>query len=374
MSWPKPEIISLNPPDKPRRWFWIALFAAFFIITTLFLIASWGDNDYFSSLSFWLIAIVVPFVFGSVALSIRFYLYGLAQEHFDIWQQEQQQIDGNWQEWAMSSASIIASYWITPNALDETAILCNRVELPMQCDKVLEFDDNKPDHEHYFDELFYRFVEPINKLPDNTPIAITVYSSSQSYTALDNTIEAIYRRHKINKPYSLTHQTSAYAQLEQITDVIDTPQRAVQLIIVNNLQSKGSAFLAALLLADKQFEADADQLLVESNLLRPMVSDNIAAATQQMAEMQPGLAGVAQLWYANVDKAKQIEIAKGLSDHGVSPDGINALDSLAGQQTDLAYWSLLALGNKLVKQSQQDILLVTSSQGQYLFSVLTRAD
>ncbi|WP_392552161.1 hypothetical protein RHO14_12020 [Orbus wheelerorum] len=374
MSWPKPEIIPLTRPDKPRRWFWICVFLTLFIITAAFLIASWGDNNYFASLSFWLIAILAPFIAGGVALSIRFYLYGLAQERFDIWQQEQGKIDNNWQDWAMSSAGIMLSYWITPNELTATKILVDRVSLPVQIDKVLPFDDDEFEYEHYFEDLFYSFVEPLSQLPDNTKIAITLYSSSESYSYFDDMIHTIYQRCKINKPYSITHHLSVGTQAEQIAEIIDNPQYEVQLIIANNLLSKGSAFLGALLLVDKPLLPKVDKSLIESNLLRPMVTTNIDEAVKQMAEIQPAIKDVSQLWCANLDKSNEIEIVKALAVHHISPDSINTLDSLAGQQTDLAYWSLLTLGNQLVKQSQQNILLATTSQGKYLFSVLTHDD
>jgi len=372
MSWPKPETIALKPPCKPIRWRWICLFTALFIITAIFLLMSWGDDNYFLSLSFWLLIIFVPFIIGSVALSIRFYLYGLAQERFDIWQQEQDNIDDNWQNWAMFSTSVISSYWVTPNELVAEKIISDGADLPVQIDQVLSFDSNRFEYQNYFEDLFNRFVEPLSKLPDNTRLSITLYFSPQSYCHLDDIINRAYRRCEINQPYSITHHLSTSANVGQIAEIIDNPQSDVQLIIVNNLISKGSAFLAALLLVDKQLVVDKST--VESFLLRPMVTTNIDEAAEQMAEMQPAIKSASQLWYANLDKPKENEITKILSDHDISPDNIYSLDSIAGKQTDLAYWSLLAMGNQLVKQSQQTILLVTISQGKYLFSVLTDAD
>lgn len=371
--WPKPEVIPIFPPSKPLRWVWMVIFAALFIITGLFLILSWGDNHYFNSLSFWLMLILVPAIVGSVALSIRFYLYGLAQERFDIWQQEQNRVDYNWQDWAMSGTHIITSSWILPNELTATKILLDRTNLPVIIDKALEFDDDQLDYEHYFEDLFFHLASPLSSLPDHLKVVITVYSSAESFSYLDDIIYTTYRRSKIKQSHTVQHQLTPYTQIDKIIELIDNPQYDLQLLIINNLVSKGSAYFSAILMIDEQLYSEFDNpMLLESTVLRPMAHNNISVAIAQIAEMQPAILDVQQLWCANLDKQQEIEIVKQLAEHNISLESINYLDSLVGKQTDLAYWSLLSLGNQLVKQTKQTILLATSSQGDCILSVLTK--
>lgn len=372
MPWPKPEITLINPPLKPKRLVWIAVFAVLLIITGTLLILMWSDNRYFSAVSFWVMLILVPALIGSIALSLRFYQYGIAQEHFEIWQQEQALIEDNWQEWAMRSVRVMGSYWITPNELTAASIIFDLKNLPVQIEKVLAFENDEQDDEPYFEDLFYSMAQSINQLPNCQKMTITVYSSPESYAYLDDTIAVVSRRCQIKPRYTFKQQISQHVALNDIIQLIDNPSDEPHLLIMNNLRSHGSAFLGAILIVDEQLlDPDLAQM-VESHLLRPMETDDITDGIHQMVEMQPALSGVTQLWCANLDKAHEIEIAKQLAEHNISPKAIHFLDSIAGQQTDLAHWSLLALGNQLVKQTNESLLLASKSNGQFLFSVLTK--
>lgn len=371
MSWSKPRITPMAPPNKPNRRFWVGSIFSLFIIMLFSLMGLLRDSRYLTSLFFWLTAIIVPLLIGCIALSIRYYVYGLAKERFDIWERESNKINDKWQDWAMSYVNIIDSYWSTPNKLTATKIISDRQNLPLQIGKVLSFND-KLDLEYYFDDLFYNLADALNQLPGEQPILITLYSSPESYRHLDDVIYTTYHRSQINKSFSLVHQMVSRSDIEKIIKLIDNPSPTAQpqLIIINDLLSKGSAFLSALLLAEPKMYAEIGQPKINIKFLRPMATDSISDAIEQMTEMQPAIKDIAQLWCANLDNKQEICIAKTLADHEISPDEINFLDSLVGQQTDLAYWSLISLGTQLVKQQQKNILLATLSQEQYLFSVL----
>lgn len=373
--WPKPDVIPILPPSKPKRWVWIMTFIVLFAITAIFLILSWGDENYFNSLSFWLVLIMLPATLGSVALSIRFYFYGLAQERFDIWQQEQKQVNDNWQDWAMSGTHVIASAWYTPNELTASKILLQRQNLAVQIDKVLAFGDEQRDYAHSFEDVFYQLSSPLNQLPDNIKVAITIYSSLESYSYLDDIVFKAYQQSSIKQPYTLQHQLTPTVHIEKVIDLIDNPDHTLQLLVFNNLKSSCSAFFSAILIIGEPLLSQFGSQLsieLESKIIRPMIAKDISAAIGQMAQMQPALLDVKQLWCANLNKQQEVEIVKQLAQQNISLDNINYLDSIAGKQNDLAYWSLLSLGSQLVKQSQQTLLLATSHQDECIFSVLSK--
>ena len=102
MSWPKPNMINtLKPPVKLHGNRWVVFFIVLIIITGILLAFMWTDNDYFSQWKFWVSVLFISTVISGVALSIRLYLYGLAQEEYEIWKQEQNNIEQNSQMWAM---------------------------------------------------------------------------------------------------------------------------------------------------------------------------------------------------------------------------------------------------------------------------------
>ncbi|XKM12791.1 hypothetical protein RCS94_07105 [Orbaceae bacterium ac157xtp] len=371
MTWPKPEVELFKLPKAPLLWVWMVGFGVTFIITAITLVLNWSDDNYLSSATFWLLLIFIPVLIVGFALSVRAYQHGLSLQRYTIWQQEQDKIDQNWQNWAMNYADIVSSYWVTPNELSSIKILFDGQNLPIQHNKILEFDRDGFEYERYFTALFYNFVDEINTLPNHINIAITIYSSTESYDGLDEVVQRVCQNCKVKNSYTISHKTTPYVQLEKINDLIDYSQDEMQILIINNLFSKESAFLVGLLLIDEEYSQQIEKLRIGSHLLRPMVTTDLPAAIKQMAKMQPAIKEVSQLWCANLDKAQEVTIAKLLSESGISPENINFLDSIAGKQSDLAYWALLALGNQLVMQTQENILLVTKSQDKFLFTVLT---
>lgn len=371
--WPKPNVTtSIEPPHKPRKNVWVAIYCVLFIVTGLFLMFRWKGEDYFSSISFWLILILFPIISGSVALSARFFLYGLAQEKFDIWQQEKNRVDCNWQDWAMEGINILASYWTNPNDLTAAKVIFDRQNLAATRDVALAYNAKEFEFQYYFEELFYNIKLPLSELSDDISVSITVYSSPDSYCYLDDTIHATYKKCRIRNPYTLQHKLATHAQINKIVSLIDEPKHEIDLIIINNASSTGSAFLSAILLLNEQLITDIGaKVTIESKLLRPMFSDDIDAAISQMHEMQPAISETQQIWFANLTKEQEIKAIMQLASHNISLNHFDYLESVAGKQTDLAYWSLLSLGSQLVKHQKQTILIVTMSQEEYLLSVMT---
>lgn len=371
MSWPKPNVINtLKPPIKLHTGRWGLFFTALFFIVGIVLAIIWPNNNFSSQWVFWASVIVIPTVIGGVAVSIRLYLYGLAQEEYEIWQHEQKQIEQNWHMWAMQSLVVLDSYYVLPNHLTAKKILTDSTNLTTEINNTLTFDE-KFEFSDYVEDLFFSMRQLLSKLPVTDRVNITIYSSPEAYNYIDDEINNAYRTAKIEQPYTLSHQLISHANIEKLTEWIDTPQPVLQLIIVNNSISSGTAFLCGFLLMDKQHYRDLNLDVAKSEILRPMTTMDVLAGIKQMVDMQAEIRGVNQLWFANLDNKQEVDILKQLTDLNISPQQTYKLENLAGNQTELSYWLSLALGCEMITTTKQNNLITAMSQNQWLFSVVT---
>lgn len=374
MSWPKPNVINtLKPPVKLNTRRWGLFFTALFFIMGIVMAIIWPNNDFASQWTFWAGVTVIPTVIGGIAVSIRLYLYGLAQEEYEIWQHEQKQIEQNWQMWAMQSLVVLDSYYVLPNHLTAKKILTDSVNLTTEINNSLTFDE-KFEFSSYVEELLFSVSQLLSNLPVSDPINILVYSSPEAFNYFDDEINHAYRKAKIAQPYTLSHQLMPYANVEKLTDWIDTPQPNLKLIIVNNMVSSGTAFLCAFLVMDKQYYQDLNIDIAKCEILRPMTTTDLLTGINQMVNMQPAIRQINQLWFSNLDNKQEIDITKNLTDLKISPQQMYKLENLAGNQTELSYWLSLALGCEMITTTKQNNLITAMSQNQWLFSVVAASN
>jgi hypothetical protein len=371
MSWPLPKVIdTLKPPVKLHYGRWLLFFIILLFITAITLAFIWPNNDYTKQWPFWVSIIFIPSMISGIAISIRFYLYGLAQEKYEIWQHEQKHITQNWQAWAMKSLVVIDSYYHLPNQITTQQILTDSSNLAIQLNKSLAFDEALKFNQH-MEDLFFSIRHRLSTLPATQLINITVYSSNEAYDYIDDDINLAYRVAKIEQPYTLSHQMMPYANPEKLTEWIDSTETGLQLVIINNTISSGSAFLSAFLLMNKQQYLDLAIDIAQSEILRPMITDDIVIGMNQMVEMQTATREINQLWYANLDNKQEVNIQKQLAELNIYPEQVYTLESLAGNQTQLSYWLLLALGCEMITKTKQNNLITARKQNQWLFSVMT---
>ena len=371
MSWPKPKVIdTLKPPVKLHLGRWFLFFIVLIFITGIILALMWPNNDYSKQWTFWAGTIFIPSMIGGIAIGIRFYLYGLAQEEYEIWQHEQKHIAQNWQAWAMKSLVVIDSYYHLPNQISIQQLLKGNADLENQINKSLAFNDIVKFYQH-IEDLFFSIRHQLSIIPVTEHINITVYSSNDAYNYVNDDIHRAYSAANIVQPYTITHQAMPSANLDKLTDWIDSPQTDLQLVIINNTISSGTAFLCAFLLMNKQHYLDLAIDIARSEILRPMVTDDLSIGINQMVEIQPAINQINQLWINSLDLKQEVNITKHLTELNISPKQIYKLESLAGNQTELSYWLSLALGCEMITKTKQNNLIAAKSQNQYLFSVVT---
>ncbi len=371
MSWPKPKVMdTLKPPVKLHLERWFLFFIVLIFITGIILALMWPNNDYSKQWTFWAGTIFIPSMIGGIAIGIRFYLYGLAQEEYEIWQHEQKHIEQNWQAWAMKSLVVLDSYYLLPNQISIQQLFSGSADLENQINKSLAFNDTVELHQR-IEDLFFSIHHQLSIIPVTEPINITVYSSNDAYNYVDDDIHQAYKTVKIVQPYTLTHQIMPSANPDKLTEWIDSTQTGLQLVIINNTISSGTAFLCAFLLMDKQHYLDLAIDIAKSEILRPMVTDDLFVGVNQMVEIQPAINKINQLWINNLDFKQEVNITKHLAELNISPEQIYKLESLAGNQTELSYWLSLALGCEMITKTKQNNLIAARSQNQWLFSVVT---
>lgn len=371
MSWSKPNITNIvNPPVKLNRGRWSIFFGVFTVVTAFFLAKIWPNDNYATQWTYWLGVGFFPTVIGGGALSVRLYLYGLAQEKYDIWQHEHKNVEQNWQNWAMRSAVVMNSFYILPNKITTHEILNNESNLEAQINKSLVFDG---DFEliHNLEDIFKSMSEIISKLSSKTTINITIYSSFESYEYIDEVLDKAYRNSGISHAYKLTHFTENKSNIELISDLIDNSESVVELIIINNTQSKATAFLAGFLLLNHPESENIDMKNAEAKILRPMIDEDLSVGIKQMSEMQTAIKQVNQLWFVNLEIEQEAEITKQLVNQHVTSEKQYKLEKFAGNQADLSYWLALAIGCEMIKTTNQNNLIATKKQNQWLFSVVT---
>lgn len=370
MSWPKPKVLNpLKPPLKLHRGRWYLFFIVLSFITTILLIIIWPNESYSSQWIFWISATIIPTTITGIAVSIRLYIYGLAQEEYEIWQLEQKNIDENWKNWAMKSLVILDSYYVLPNHLTVKDILNNGVNLPSKINKSLEFGDEF-NIKIYLEEVFLSLSKLLPELSEKETININIYTSLESSPLLEEDINNAYQTAKLPWKYKLSQHISDNVNAEILQEMIDDSQTSLQLVIINNTISLNSAFLCAFLGTSKQHYQDLGINSAKVEILRPMVATELDNAIGQMIDMQHAIKQVKQVWFTNVEKKQQVEILTLLADQKISLDNQINLDSFIGNQTGLSYWLSLAMGCEMVMLTNQNNLMTAYSHNKWLLSNL----
>ena len=371
MSWPKPRVVNpLKPPLKLHRSRWYLFFIVLSFITTILLIIIWPNESYSSQWIFWISATIIPTTITGIAVSIRLYIYGLAQEEYEIWQLEQKNIDENWKNWAMKSLVILDSYYVLPNHLTVKDIINNGVNLPSKINKSLEFGDEF-NIKIYLEEVFLSLSKLLPELSEKETININIYTSLESSPLLEEDINNAYQTAKLPWKYKLSQHISDNVNAEILQEMIDDSQTSLQLVIINNTISLNSAFLCAFLGTSKQHYQDLGINSAKVEILRPMVATELDNAIGQMIDMQHAIKQVKQVWFTNVEKKQQVEILTLLADQKISLDNQINLDSFIGNQTGLSYWLSLAMGCEMVMLTNQNNLMTAYSHNKWLLSILT---
>ena len=371
MSWPKPKVLNpLKPPLKLHRGRWYLFCIVLSFITTILLIIIWPNESYGSQWIFWISATIIPTTITGIAVSIRLYIYGLAQEEYEIWQLEQKNIDENWKNWAMKSLVILDSYYVLPNHLTVQDILNNSVNLPTKINKSLEFGDEF-NIKIYLEEVFLSLSKLLPELSEKETININIYTSLESSPLLEEDINNAYQTTKLPWKYKLSQHISDNVNAEILQEMIDDSQTSLQLVIINNTISLNSAFLCAFLGTSKQHYQDLGINSAKVEILRPMVATELDNAIGQMIDMQHAIKQVKQVWFTNVQKKQQVEILTLLADQKISLDNQINLDSFIGNQTGLSYWLSLAMGCEMVMLTNQNNLMTAYSHNKWLLSILT---
>ena len=370
MSWPKPKVLNpLKPPLKLHRGRWYLFYIVLSFITTILLIIIWPNESYGSQWIFWISATIIPTTITGIAVSIRLYIYGLAQEEYEIWQLEQKNIDENWKNWAMKSLVILDSYYVLPNHLTVQDILNNSVNLPTKINKSLEFGDEF-NIKIYLEEVFLSLSKLLPELSEKETININIYTSLESSPLLEEDINNAYQTTKLPWKYKLSQHISDNVNAEILQEMIDDSQTSLQLVIINNTISLNSAFLCAFLGTSKQHYQDLGINSAKVEILRPMVATELDNAIGQMIDMQHAIKQVKQVWFTNVEKKQQVEILTLLADQKISLDNQINLDSFIGNQTGLSYWLSLAMGCEMVMLTNQNNLMTAYSHNKWLLSIL----
>ncbi|MCX8649473.1 hypothetical protein J3U21_02575 [Gilliamella sp. B2776] len=370
MSWPKPEVLNpLKPPLKLNRGRWYLFFIVLIFITAILLMSIWPNENYGSQWIFWISAIIIPTIITGIAVSIRLYIYGLAQEEYEIWQLEQKNIEENWQNWAMKSLIILDSYYILPNHLTVQDILSNIENIPMKVNKSLEFGDDFNIHLS-LEEIFLSLRKLLPEIPEKEIINIHIYSSFESNVFLDEDIHNAYQTAQLPWEYKLSQHLSDNVNAEILQEMIDDSQAALHLVIINNTVSLNSAFLCAFLGISQQHYQELGINGAKVEILRPMIATQLDNAINQMTDMQLAIKQVKQLWIANMENKKQVEMVTQLADQKITPTNLIKLDSLIGNQTALSFWLSLAMGYEMVLLTNQNNLMTAYSHDKWLLSIL----
>lgn len=373
MSWPKPNITNIvRPPVQLNRGRWGLFITALAIISSFILAKAWPNDSYASQWTYWVGVAFFPTLIGGSAFSIRLYLYGLAQEKYDIWQDEQKKVEQNWQKWAMKSLLVLDSAYVIPDEITASSILENGSNLHSKINKSLKFKD-KSELTSAFDNIFCSMSDAISILPSKANINISLYMPFDSYENIDREIARAYRNSGIKHDYNLNYMIDTVPNIEKIAEWIDSPQPMIELIIINNTQSSASEFLAAFLLVNNAQYQDLEIKKAKAQILRPMIDEELPIAIKQMVEMQPAIKQVSHLWFVNLDNKQETEINKQLVNQSVEPEQLYGLEKFVGKQTELSYWLALAMSSEMINKTKRNNLIATRNQNQWLFSVVTLA-
>ncbi|MWN90840.1 hypothetical protein GQ597_09025 [Gilliamella sp. Pra-s65] len=371
MSWPKPTIIDAIKAPKPlHAGRWLCFFIILALITSVILALIWSDKNYFSQWAFWFSIVFISVAIGSIAISVRLYLYGLAQEKYEIWQHEQKHIEQNWQEWAMQSLIILDSFYVLPNQLDLNDIWENNESFTSRINKSLAFDSTF-DLSKNIEDLFFSMRDMLLLLPTKDPINVTVYSLPESYGLIEKDINDAYRSAKITQPYVFSHHIIADVDIDKLMELIDSSKSSIELIIINNTASSEGAFLCSFLLIDKVYYQDLAINIGKSEVLRPMITSDMPLGVQQMVEMQSKIHQVKQLFLANLDNNQRLNIIKQLAEQKISLELICQLENYVGNQQKASYWLTLALACDITTKTKQNNLIAVMQQNRWLLSVVT---
>lgn len=378
--WPKTDIANLPAPNPIRPWNWIII-TVLVVVCVLFFMLFITPVSVNNNTLFIVILSCITLFFTGLLFSVRIFIYGLDKEKVEIWDERIKYYDKQWQEWSMQSLAVLESVVITPQNLSVDDLLKNQGQLHFSANEIFSF--SKTNHRFYLDcyeWIFTNLYDSLDQIDDNYALTVILLNSHKQQFKQQKLIEDVYKHFGFNLPLKFHYQSTVRTEQNDINQLIDNEEPALYLIIADNVQSTdSSAFISALLLANKSLYSNIPNLPIQSYVLRPMQTnrDEFPMAIKQMHEVQPSFNHIQQLWYSQFDEKAVADLRILFFEYDITLTemdypAIYPLDTYFGHPNKaLSYWLLLALTTQAVTKTQQTQLVAASVLDKLLFTVVS---
>ncbi|PAM83228.1 hypothetical protein CES87_13030 [Pseudomonas sp. ERMR1:02] len=364
------------------RWM-LAAGVALLVGVLLFWLHASGQVPLLQVLNIWALA-GSPLLLWLLIFSARAYAYGGALSHHQFLEDEAQNAQESWQDWARRSVAVHACCALLPDQVSAAVLARGRTDLPPrtgQARRISVLPSAGDRTQASLQLLVTAVATALHALPATQELRVTLLNDAGAgqYDALRDAWQRIWASEKFNlqpTTITLTDQMS----LQWIDDVLKTGSTAFELILVLQVNGKAaySDGLAALLLCSDQL-ASACKLPVLADLLRPMPLDvttlhselPLLLQTQTSARLATGLLADGAHWQPTINEIFAIGRAHGAA---VKVEQQWIQERLCGLTGPFSHWLIAALGVEMVLHQPQPLLLLAEEQSQHWINTVIKRE
>lgn len=366
-------------PISMIRWLGAALLAVVIGIGLFVLVVS-GRVPELGSVNVWMLA-AMPLLLWCLAFAVRSYTYGGALSHFQFLEEQAEEAEVAWIQWATRHLAVQASCVVLPEQVSAAVIAqgaAGESRRPGEVCRIAELPAAGNERTHVALHRLLAGVGPaVEALPADRALRVTVLTDVESEhpDAFRTSWNRVWS--KAMPRYSQVAPTfSRELSLQWLEDTFKSPGAAIDLILV--LQVNGASDysdgLAALLLCPDAL-AQEWELPVQGRLLRPMPLDidqldtelPLFLQTQQTARSATGILADSAQWRPSLGAV----LAMGEAQQAKFKVGQQWIqESLCGVPGPFSAWLLAALGLEMSRHFQQPLVLLSQEPSQRWISTV----
>ena len=349
----------------------------------LFWLYASGRVSGLQGLNMWVVT-GLPLMSWLLAFGTRAYVYGGALSHQQFLEEQAQNAQQSWQDWAHRYLAVSASCVLLPDQVSASVLTQGSSALPPRTGlarRIAALPERLERAQAGLQMLLAALTPALQVLPAGQELRVTLLSD------VDPEHDAVLRD-ALQKVWSTTMSPSLPTTVtvaqelscQWIDEILRTASATIELILVLQVHGKDvySDGLAALLLCPDSL-AKALALPVTANMLRPMPLDINALdsefplflQTQNSACKATGLLADGTDWQPPISKLFPVASAHGASLQ-VEQQWIQEL--VCGLPGPLGHWLVIALGVEMVRHQHKPLLVLAREESQHWISTITTGE
>lgn len=375
MGWDRRTPLGVKAPVPPvlGRWVFAAIVAVLAGVL-LFLLHAAERLWLLQTLDIWSLS-AAPLLAWTLAFGAKAYTYGSALSHYRFLEDEAQNAQRSWQDWAQRYLAVSASCVLLPDQVSASVMLRSSSGLPPRTGQALRIAALPARAERAqigLQRLIQAIAPALEALPLEQELRVTLLSdvAPAQYDGLRSDWQRLWRS-TMSRTAPATVTVAGELSYRWGDDTLKAASAAVDLLLVLQVHGKGaySDGLAALLLCPDSL-AHALKLPITAGLLRPMPLDidapdrefSFFLETQVQACQATGLLADDTGWQPLIGKVLAATSTQGAS---LKAEQQWILEHLCGRPGPLGHWLVTALGVEVARHQRRPLLVLARDASRY---------